>query len=180
MTTTTKSKRRSAKDASRNEASASANKASTHVATSEKKRMANGDNNALPSVVEFDEDIGQAEAPVPLPVGDYQAEIRGVTAKTSQNGNPYASVQFFIAADQYPADYTEGEPDGTVLTFNRVSLQNTPASRHRLRKFLEAIGAPTGKKIDLNEWVGRSATVTVQHDTYEGEQRAAIAKVNAA
>lgn len=175
----TKSKSRNkGKDHSSDEANSNASKASNVATSKGKNNMA--DNSGMPSVVEFDDDISQAEAPVPLPVGDYQAEIRGATQKTSQNGNPYASVQFFIPAEQYPADYTEGEPDGSVLTYNRVSLQNTPASRHRLRKFGEAIGAPLGKKIDLNDWVGRTATVTVQHDTYEGEQRAAIGKVSAA
>lgn len=173
-----KSKRKGAKDHSSNEATSNVNKASNVATSKEKKHMA--DNNGMPSVVEFDEDIGNAEPPVPLPVGDYQAEIRGAVQKTSQAGNPYAAVQFFIPAEQYPADYTEGEPDGTLLTFNRVSLQNSPASRHRLRKFCEAIGAPTGKKIDLNDWVGRTGTVTIQHDTYEGETRAAIGKVTAA
>lgn len=171
----TKSKSRSkGKDASQNEATANAKKAS--VATTK------GNNNMadMPSVIEFDEDISQAEAPVPLPVGDYPAEIRAATQKTSQNGNPYAAVQFFISSDAYPADYTEGEPDGAILPYNRVSLQNTPAARHRLRKFLESIGAPAGKKIDLNDWVGRTGTVTIQHDSYEGEVRAAIGKVSAA
>jgi hypothetical protein len=178
----TKSKSRNkGKDTSRNEASGKSNEASNVATSKGSKQMADNNSGGLPSVVEFDEDIGNAEAPVPLPVGDYQAEIRGATRKLSANsGNEYAAVQFFIPADQYPADYTEGEPDGTILTFNRVSLQNTPASRHRLRKFLEAIGAPTGKKIDLNEWIGRTAFVSVQHDTYEGEQRAAIGKVTAA
>lgn len=172
----TKSKSRSkGKDAQRNEASAAANKASV-ATTKGNSTMAQSE---MPSVIEFDEDISQAEAPVPLPVGDYPAEIRGATQKTSQNGNPYAAVQFFISSDAYPADYTEGEPDGAILTFNRVSLQNTPAARHRLRKFGEAIGAPLGKKIDLSDWVGRTATVTIQHDTYEGETRAAIGKVSA-
>jgi hypothetical protein len=174
---TTKSKSRKGKDTSHVEANVKSNEASV-ATTKGTKNMA--DNSGMPSVIEFGEDIANAEAPVPLPTGDYAAEIRGAVQKMSQNGNPYASVQFFIPADQYPADYTEGEPDGMVLTYNRVSLQDTPASRHRLRKFLEAIGAKAGKKIDLNEWVGRSASVTVQHDTYEGETRAAIGKVTAA
>lgn len=169
------------KDTSRSEASADVSKASS-VATTKRENKNMADNNSgMPSVIEFGEDISNAEAPVPLPTGDYAAEIRAATQKISQtSGNPYASVQFFIPPEQYPADYTEGEPDGMVLTFNRCSLQDTPASRHRLRKFLEAIGAPSGKKIDLNEWVGRSATISVQHDTYEGETRAAIGKVTAA
>jgi hypothetical protein len=132
------------------------------------------------SIIEFSEDISTAEAPTPLPVGEYPAEIRGAVKKQSAAGNDYASVTFFIAPEAYPADFTEGNEDGETLTFNRVSLLDTPAARHRLRKFGEAIGAPLSKKVDLNEWVGRTATVSVQHDTYEGETRAVIGKVVAA
>lgn len=174
----TKSKSRNkGKDHSRNEASENVNEASTNVATSRNsKNMA--DNNAMPSVIEFEEDISQAEAPVPLPVGDYVGEIRSATQKTGQSsGKPYAAVQFFIPADQYPADYTEGEPEGTMLSYNMVSLANSPNARFRLRKFLEAIGAPGGKKIDLNDWIGRTATVSIQHGQFEGVPKAEIAKV---
>lgn len=134
------------------------------------------------SIVEFSEDVATQEAPVPLPVGDYPAEIRGAEVKTSaSSGKEYGSVQFFIAPESYPADFTEGDPDGMVLTFNRVSVQDTPAGRHRLRKFIEAIGAkPVKTKLDMNEWVGLTATVTIVHDEYEGEKRAVISKVSAA
>lgn len=134
----------------------------------------------VPSVFEYSEDISNAEAPVPLPVGDYPAEIRAAERKTSSKGNDYAAVQFFIAPEAYPADYSEGEPDGMILTFMRIGFQDTPAGRHRMRKFTEAIGAPGGTKVDVNDWIGRSATVSIVHDEYEGEKRAAIAKVTAA
>jgi hypothetical protein len=147
---------------------------------SETKRTSKTMADNEPSIIEFSEDISKAEAPTPLPKGDYPAEIRAATRKTSQAGNPYAQVLFFISPESYPADFTEGDPDGQTLGFNRVSLQDTPASRHRLRKFGEAIGAPLGKTLDLNDWVGRTATVTIDHDTYEGETRAQITKVTAA
>lgn len=177
MASTKSKSRNKGKDAQQEEATAVTNKAS-NVATSNKgTKMAN----EMPSVIEFDEDIGSAEAPVPLPVGDYPAEIRGATHKTGQtSGKAYGAVQFFIAPEAYPADFTEGEPDGTVLTYNMVSLENTPTARFRLKRFLEAIGAPAGKKIDLNDWVGRSATVTIGHDEFEGIPRAVISKVTAA
>jgi hypothetical protein len=165
------------KDTSANDAKQKSTTEASKLA-SETKRNTNM--SEVSSIIEFDEDIANAEAPVPLPVGDYPAEIRGATKKTSGAGNDYAQVTVFIAPEAYPADYSEGDPDGTTLTYNRVSLMNTPAARHRLRKFLEAIGAPAGKTIDLNDWVGRSATVAVQHDTYEGETRAVVGKVVAA
>jgi hypothetical protein len=178
--TKSKSPSKKGKDHSRNGPTENANEGPTNVATSKvSSNMA--DNNGMPSVIEFEDDLSNQEAPVPLPVGDYVGEIRGATQKTGQtSGKPYASVQFFIPADQYPADYTEGEPDGTVLSYNMVSLADTPNARFRLRRFVEAIGAPLGKKIDLNDWVGRSATLSIQHGTFDGLPKAEIGKVTAA
>lgn len=168
----TKSKSRNkGKDTPRNEANASVNKAS-HAC--KEKVMAD-----TPSVLSFSEDIATAEPPVPLPVGQYPGEIRGAERKTSgTTGNEYVSVTFFIAPEQYPADYTDGNPDGTILSYNRVPVDDNPSARHRMRKFCEAIGyAPKGGSVDLNEWVGKSATLDIVHDTYEGETRAQIKRV---
>lgn len=153
------------------------NKAATLA--SETKRTNNMSD--VSSIVEFSEDISNAEAIPPLPEGDYPAEIRSAVRKTSNtSGKDYAQVQFFIAPESYPADYTDGDPDGTLLTFNRVSLEDAPASRHRLRKFVEAIGAKGGSKIDLNDWQGLTATVAIAHGEWEGEKRAEVRKVIAA
>lgn len=130
------------------------------------------------SIVTYSDDISGAEAPAPLPVGQYAAEIIGAEVKTSANtGNDYYSVQVRIHADAYPADFTEGDPDGTVLTFNRVSAEDTPRGRYQARKFCEAIGAKTGKQIDTSEWIGLTCMVEVDHQEYEGEKRAQAKKI---
>lgn len=134
----------------------------------------------IPSVIKFSEDLSNAEQPDPLPKGDYPAEIRGAERKTSGKGNEYAAVTFYIAPESYPADYTEGNEDGTVLTYNRVMLTDTPQGRYRIRKFLEAVGGKLGKQLDLNDLIGLNASVTVDHEMYEGENRANIKKVNPA
>lgn len=138
----------------------------------EKKTMSE-----VPSVVQFSEDLASAEAPVPLPPGDYPATIRAAEIKTSQKGNKYCSVQFFIAAESYPADFTEGDPDGMILVYNNVQMEDNQRARYRLRKFIEAIGGKLGASVDVNDWIGLTATVSVQHDTWEGEVRASIGKV---
>ena len=131
------------------------------------------------SIIEFSEDIAQQQAPVPLPARSYPAIVRTVEAKTSQKGNRYASVGFFVAPEAYPADYpTEEAPDGTTLYYQRLSLEDTAPSRYRLRKFCEAIGAPMSKRVDLNEWINLTATINVKHDTYQGETRAQIESVS--
>ena len=132
------------------------------------------------SIIEYDEDLSSAEAPVPLPVGDYPAEIRSAERKTSAAGNEYINVTFHISPEAYPADYTEGSEDGQVLTFGRLSPENTQRARWNMKKFCESIGVTLGKSLDLNDWIGQSAIVTVAHDTYEGETRPQIKKVNPA
>jgi hypothetical protein len=141
---------------------------------SENKRTTNMSES---SIIEFSEDIANAEAPVPLPAGDYTAEIRAAEVKTSGKGNEYFAVTFFIPPEQYPADYTDGDPDGTTLGYNRLQKRDDTSGRYRVRKFCEAIGAKMGKKIDVNEWIGLTATVAVDNSEWEGEPRAEIKKV---
>lgn len=166
--------KKSAKDTVTDGVKSQSNKAP--VATDKKEST----NMSEHSIIEYSEDISTAEAPEPLPVGDYPAEIRAAERKTSAKGNPYGAVTFFIAPENYPADFTQGDPDGMSLAFNRVPVDDTPAARYRMRKFCEAIGAPTGSRVDMNEWIGLTAVVSITHDTYEGETRAVISKVNPA
>ncbi|MCA2510512.1 MAG: hypothetical protein IM561_09030 [Microcystis sp. M60BS1] len=132
------------------------------------------------SIIEYDEDLSNAEAPIPLPVGDYTAEIRAAEIKVSGKGNEYVNVTFFIAPEQYPPDYTEGNPDGTVLNYGRLSPENTQRARWGMKKFCESIGAELGSRLNLDDWLGRSAIVAVSHEDYEGETRARISKVREA
>ena len=138
------------------------------------------DNNDMPSIVEFSMDIGQQEAPAPLPGGEYNGVVRSAIVKISQRGTKYGEVAFFIDGGQYPADFTEGNPEGTTIMFRRVSLEDNPQARFGTRKFCEALGAPLGKRIDVSDWVGRDAQVEVGHETYEGIRRAVINRVRGA
>lgn len=133
------------------------------------------------TVMEFVEDISEAEAPEPLPPGEYPATIRGAEVKESQSGNHYVAVQFMIQPDDYPADYpAENAPDGKIVTFRRLPYSQDKGAMYRMRKFCESIGAATSKRIDVNDWIGLEATVRIEHDTWEGEKREQIAAVTAA
>ena len=139
------------------------------------------DDGALPSIIAYSEDIAEAEPPVPLPVGDYPADIRKVEQKESGAGNMYAAVSFYIKPEDYPADYdASNAPDGTILIYRRVSLEDNPQSRWRMRKFLNAIGATPSRNIDLNDWIGLTAVIGLGRDTWEGEPRAQVERVNPA
>jgi len=136
----------------------------------------------VPSIIEFSEDISKAEAPVPLPVGEYPFEIRKAEGKVAATtGNKYAAVTLFVSADNYPADYVDGNPDGETLIYRGISLEDTPRARHNIRKFMEAIGAPIkGAKVDMNSWIGLTGVAGVAHEAYEGEDRAVVKSINPA
>lgn len=133
------------------------------------------------TIIEFSEDIATAEQPDPLPARDYPAEVKAVEIKESAKGNKYFSVQFYISPENYPADYPlENNPDGRVITFNRLMAEDAPRARYQLRKFLETLGIPASKRIDVNEWLGQQVQVTIAHREWQGETREEIAAVKAA
>jgi hypothetical protein len=138
-------------------------------------------NEELPTIVDFGDDIGDAEPPVPLPVGEYDAQIVHAEQRVSQtSGNRYAAVHFRIMPDQYPADFpVEEEPDGVLIIYRRVVLEPTGRARWNAKQFCTAIGADLGRNVDLKSWVGCTARVGVEHDTYQGVTRAAIGRVSA-
>ena len=143
--------------------------------------VAEDDNDDVMSIIDFSVDLNDAEAPEPLPERTYPAEITKVERKESNAGNVYAAVTLTIKEDDYPADYpAENAPGQTNLVFRRVTLEDTPPARYRLKKFCQAIGAPMSKRINLDDWVGLSATVEVKHEEYEGEKRATVLKVSEA
>jgi hypothetical protein len=130
------------------------------------------------SILEYSEDLNDATPPVPLPVGPYPAEIIGAIEKTSpRTGGKYLNVVFRISSESYPADFLEGDPDGVELHYNRIQTEDLGRNRFRMRQFLERIGAPLARKVDLNALVGLTATVEITHDEYEGEVRAQIARI---
>lgn len=138
--------------------------------------------NSAPSIIEYSSDLASQEAPSPLPVGEYPGEVVKAENKVSTtSGNTYCQVTFRIDADAYPIDFTEGDPDGTLLTYNRVLvLPDTGVVRWRLKKFLTALGAKLGRSFDPADLMGLTATVVIEHRDFEGEQQAQIARVIAA
>jgi hypothetical protein len=130
------------------------------------------------SLLTFSEDITNAPPPVPLPVGPYPAEIIGAQRRTAgQTGNEYVQIIMRINPESYPADFTDGDPDGTVLYYNRLSAEDTPTNRHRWRVFMERCGGPLGRNVDLNQLVGLTCTVEISHQEREGIMYAQIARV---
>lgn len=133
----------------------------------------------LPSMITFSENISDAEAPEPLPVGEYNALIRQAKVHKSNNsGKLMANVSFTISPEDYPADFDPNNaPDGVTLSFYGAPLEQDRQSRYRLKLFLEAIGAPMSKEIDLNDWLNLNARIRVETEEYEGVVRNRIKSV---
>lgn len=130
------------------------------------------------SIMDFSQDLSTQEAPPPLPVGQYPGEIVACVFKTSAtSGNTYAAVSFRIAPEQYPADFVDGDPDGMVLTYNRLVMEDTPQARWRVRNFLEAVGGKLGRSFDPTDVLGLTGVLDIEHNEYEGEKRAQIKRV---
>lgn len=133
------------------------------------------------SIVEYSENIADAEAPEPLPEREYVATITKATVETSANkGTKYYQPVFRINEEDYPADFDVNNAPGGKEIRHIVGATDDGPSRHRLRKFCEAIGAPMSKRIRPSEWVGLTAKITIKHDTYEGVKREKISKVQPA
>ena len=92
----------------------------------------------------------------------------------------YCAVSFHIGSDQYPADFKDGSDDGLTIVYRRVGLEDNPQSRFGTKRFIESIGAPLSKKINVSDWIGMEAALEVKHDTFEGITRAVVDRVHAA
>lgn len=127
------------------------------------------------TIIEFSTDIASQEEPPPIPKGEYPAVIREAKQQTSGRNTKYALIVLFIAPEHYPVDYEMGNPDGTTLMYRRLSLEDTPMGRYRIRKFYETLGLPVpGRTVDLTVLASVACKVKIGHQKYEGSDRAEI------
>lgn len=131
----------------------------------------------LSSVIEFEEDLANVEAPKPLPAGLYDATIQTAEPQMSKDGTKLmAKVVYSISADQYPVDYTDGNPNGTTLT-QYIMLGKDARSKYALKKFIMGIGAPLSNTVDLTTWIGLACKLEVVNELYEGMETARVKSV---
>jgi hypothetical protein len=130
------------------------------------------------SILHFSSDIADEPMPPLLPVGVYPAEIIGATVKQGNAGD-FAQITVRIAAEAYPADFPDGDPDGTVLQYNFLRTADTPQNRHRMRRFMEKVGGPMGRNPDLNALLGLTCMIEINHrpaDNFSDEPRLNLAR----
>lgn len=157
--------------------------AASTATTNERNAKVADEEDDIGTIVEYSEDIDEAEKPQPLPKAEYEAVIKTAVPKLSKSsGKKYAETVFYIGTDQFPADYpVENAPDGVSIPYRMVSLEDTPKGRWQVRSFCEAIGAkPPKRQVDTSEWIGLVAKVGVDHEKgLDGLPREVITKVSA-
>jgi hypothetical protein len=117
-----------------------------------------------------------------LPIGEYTATIEGIEMKVSNtSGREYIGVTLRINTDDFPPDFTtDAYPDGVQLRYNRLFIEDNARNRYSMRKWCEALGAPMGKTIDPNDWIGMNLKVGISHRKWEDEDQANISKIASA
>jgi hypothetical protein len=125
----------------------------------------------LGSVYTMDRSLADAERPKPLPIGEYRGEVRGAELKTSSKGKPMLVIQYFIDPSQFPADYTDGNPDGETLSVFQ-SLVQTPRNRYLLKQFCLMHGVAPSNQIDTTAFIAQNVILAVSHEEYEGMEQA--------
>lgn len=138
--------------------------------------------NALPSVFEFSSDISSQEAPPPIPQGKYLASITAAEPKVSTNsGNTYVDVTFTISPDQFPADFAAIQQDALNIHYRSLVVSKDDArTRYNIRRFCEAIRCPVSRKLEVNDFIGKSAMLTIGHRPYQGTDQPEIKAVEPA
>ncbi len=130
------------------------------------------------TMMSYSASVADQERPKPLPARQYRAECRAAEFATSAKGKRYAKLSMYIDPTQYPADYVDGNPEGTTLTWGRTSGEDTPTGRYSMKKLHETFGIPVPKtEVDLNQFLGRTVLLTVKHEQYQEEWNANIDKM---
>lgn len=131
------------------------------------------------TIIDYSTDVGSQDAPNPLPTGEYTGTVTAAVAKVSTtSGKPNAMFTYSITPEQYPVDYSDGNPDGETMSLY-VSLADLPRPRFKMKKHCEAHGVVASKQIDLNAFIGQEAKLTIVHEAYEGVMQAKIKRVSA-
>lgn len=131
----------------------------------------------LNSIADFSEDLSNAKPPVPLPAKDYPMEVRMAEIGPNKKGNRMLTLSLYLPPDGYPADYKEGNPDGTTLKHYTV-IEDTPQGRWNAKRTMDALGATLGRQIDPNALIGMRTRVTVKQEEFEGVMQARADKLN--
>lgn len=102
--------------------------------------------------------------------GEYSVEVANVEEREGQNA-PYLAWEFKVVGGKF---------DGAKL-YHNTSL--APQALWNLRGLLEAVGVDVPDDdvdMDLEDFVGKTCGVVIEHETYEGKKQARITDIHPA
>lgn len=131
------------------------------------------------SLIQFSQNIADAEAPAPLPAGEYEGVcVSAVPGISKSSGNPMLPLGYKVTADQFPADFDAGGVDELSFTYNRLTTRDTAQDRFRMKNICLAHGVAMSNNIDANDFIGKRVKLVIGIEKdLEGNDRAAITKI---
>lgn len=130
-------------------------------------------------LLNFSENIADAEAPPQLPAGEYKVICIAAQDKVAvSSGNNMLTLTLQVPRSEFPADFDPGDGvDELTFTMNVVA-RDIPADRWRMKKTCQAFGVAASNSIDPNDFVGREARARVRMGTdLEKNPRAEVGSV---
>lgn len=114
---------------------------------------------SLPTVLEFDVDPDDVEAPPALPTGWYQGEVVEVRTKMREkSGKLGIDVKVRVSVDEFPADFdADYFPEGKDIYYRMLHLEKDRSALYRLKRFCTSTGQVFSSGMDVNDWVGANA-----------------------
>lgn len=127
----------------------------------------------LGSVYTFNSDIASAEAPQPLTPGEYRGSVVHAELSTSKSsGNPMLVTQYLVSSDQFPADFTDGNPEGETFRVYTSLNDTTPRGRFMIKKFMEMHGIVPSNRLNVPDFLGQEVILDISHEDYQGMPQA--------
>ena len=136
-------------------------------------------NDYTQSLFEYSQDLANVEAPEPLPPNEYPVVIeKAELIQSKQGAGPlYLVLGCRVMPDDYPADFIDGDPDGTYMTWYAVRVEDNAQGRWRMKKFKLRCGLQPTPVLDPTEFLGLKIAVLTAAEEYEGEKRPSIKRL---
>lgn len=133
------------------------------------------------SILQFSKNIAEQEAPPALPPGEYPAQVVAAEVRENKSGDgDHVYITWEIKPEAYPADFDASfYPEGRRV-YQRLGASDIPSQRFRFKRFCEALGVPASTDtFDVGEWIGLSAILGLDVETFEEVETERVKKVMA-
>lgn len=120
---------------------------------------------------EFEQSVEDAEAPPPLPEGDYDAEVTDSRLGVSNlTGRRQLLLTIVVPVENFPADFSpDNAPDGVRLVWFSPDIDDSKRGRWAMKQVCRHLKVPMTNRFRSSEFVGKRVRVTLGHRTGQDE-----------